>query len=83
MPEWNRKKFCSRSCINKGRVPHNKYIKYRKCLNCNIDFKPDHNYGKYCSTKCASTTLFQNGHIPWHNGTKGLGVKKQRRWKIM
>jgi predicted RNA-binding Zn-ribbon protein involved in translation (DUF1610 family) len=53
MPEWERRKFCSRSCINKGRTPPNKYLKPKKCLNCNKLFQPREKKTKYCCGKCA------------------------------
>jgi hypothetical protein len=53
IPEWGRRKFCSRSCINKGRTPPNKYLKPKKCLNCNKLFQPREKKTKYCCGKCA------------------------------
>lgn len=33
-------------------------------------------------THFSPSTEFKKGHIPWHNGTRGTGVKKQRKWTL-
>jgi len=64
IPEWKRRKFCSKSCINKGRIPWNYYLKPIRCFTCNKVFKPRLNNSKYCSRKCCPTE-FKIGHKTW------------------
>lgn len=50
---WVKSRFCSKTCINVGRNPWNKYLIPKLCGNCNKLFQPRENNRKYCCRKCA------------------------------
>lgn len=79
MPEWNRRKYCSRSCINTGRIPYNKYLIPIRCNNCNNLFQPRLKTTKYCCIKCGRAKQIFTPNIYRKRGDTLIKTNNERR----
>lgn len=58
------KKYCSRSCSNKGNYSLKQEIKHRNCLKCGKEFVANGNQ-RYCSKDCKDYSKLVRESIKW------------------